>query len=117
MLLTLSALLLGATQANEALPWPTESPEATVYRALLPRHPQEICDQISLKLSEPVTTLDAVVRGPSMPPWVPMRAAACLVDGHLQEGESQIAGWLADPEMLGLARLVQRRLADMREMR
>jgi hypothetical protein len=113
LLLTLSALIVGAAHANEALPWPDGSAEKLVYMAFLPRHPTQSCDEVTADLSAPAATLDTVVHGPSLPPWVPMRAATCLVDQHLQDGEKAITGWLEDPKMLGLARLVMRRLADM----
>jgi hypothetical protein len=113
MIWIIGAMLAGAAQANDDLPWSKESPEAAVYRAFLPRHPNTTCDEVSQKSSNPVGTLNAVVHGPALPPWVPMRAAACLLDEHLAAGETEISAWLADPELLGLARLVQRRLAQM----
>lgn len=113
MMWIIGALLMGVAQANDRLPWSMDSPEAVVYMALLPRHPHKSCAEISLNSSEPVATLNAVVHGPSLPPWVPMRAASCLVELHLEAAEEEITAWLLDPEMMGLARLVQRRLSDM----
>ena len=109
----LGALLLNAAHATDDLPWPDDSPESAVYRAFLPRHPQTTCAEVAQRTPNPVRSLNAVVHGPALPPWVPMRAAACLVDEHLEAGEGEITAWLVDPELLGLARLVQRRLSHM----
>jgi hypothetical protein len=111
--LVLTTLLGMPAFANDKLPWPNGSDELVVYQELLPRDSAFDCQSLTLKLLTPALTLDAVVRGPSTPPWVPMRAAACLLDHHLESNSAIVEAWLTDPESMGLAKLVQRRLNKM----
>jgi hypothetical protein len=53
-----------------------------------------------------VETWREVVRTAEGPPWVPMRAAQCLVERHAVAAQDDLAAWVIDPESLGLGLLV-----------
>lgn len=73
----------------------------TVVRILSGRDPVA-CSTIDAS----VETLREVVQTVSMPPWVPMRAAHCMIEGHAQTIEDDLSSWVVDPETLGLGLLV-----------
>lgn len=83
-----------------------------VVRALSMRHPMA-CAEIEALTPTPVDTLQHVVATVELPPWAPMRAADCLVRSHAVEIRPTIEGWVTDPAVAGLGRLV---LADLDAM-
>lgn len=85
-----------------------EEPSAdmqVVYQALLARDPEPQCAAVEALVAAPVPALIEVVEKASQPPWVGMRAAACLATGHAAEAEvrAQLAVWIASAEWRGLA--------------
>ncbi len=82
-------------QANPAL-----------VQSLSARHAAPPCATLTATAEE----LAEVVTNVAMPPWVPMRAATCLVEQHAEGSESHFLSWVTEPEKLGLGRLLLRRL-------
>jgi len=82
-------------QANPAL-----------VQSLSVRHGAPSCATLTATAEE----LADVVTHVAMPPWVPMRAATCLVEQHAEGSEPQFLAWVTEPEKLGLGRLLLRRL-------
>jgi hypothetical protein len=53
-----------------------------------------------------VETWREVVRTAEGPPWVPMRAAQCLIERHAEAAQADLSAWVIDPEARGLGLLV-----------
>jgi hypothetical protein len=71
--------------------------------ALSGRHPVP-CETLRALTPNPAADLSRAVNHLPYPPWAPMRAARCLL---LEPGtDAVVAGWVTDPERLGLAQLV-----------
>ncbi len=77
-----------------------------VYRALSVRDPEPDCADIDTLSPTPLQTLLDVIDRASMPPWVPMRAANCVLQRHGAEAQDTLQGWVADDKARGLAILV-----------
>ncbi|HHO54292.1 MAG TPA: hypothetical protein ENK18_26335 [Deltaproteobacteria bacterium] len=80
-----------------------------VIGALSMRHAVP-CAEVEALTPVPVPALLYVVEQVARPPWAPMRAAVCLLEGHASEIEAQLQLWVTSPELLGLGRLVLGRL-------
>lgn len=80
-----------------------------VIAALSARHAVP-CAEVEALAPDPVAALLYVVDEVQRPPWAPMRAAVCLLEGHVPVIEPQLRRWVTDPELLGLGRLVHGRL-------
>lgn len=48
-----------------------------------------------------------------LPPWVPMRATACLTELFPEESHTDLARWISDPEKKGLAFLIAGKLSKL----
>lgn len=79
--------------------------DATVVRALSSRDGVS-CAAVEALTATPRETLEQVVDTVSAPPWVPMRAAQCLIEGHAAEIQPRLEAWVVDPALKGLGRLV-----------
>ncbi|MEQ1567668.1 MAG: hypothetical protein ABMA64_18650 [Myxococcota bacterium] len=64
------------------------------------------CGEVEALTGTPVETLRAVVDTVAMPPWVPMRAAQCLMEQHAVEVKEDLLVWVSDPAKKGLGFLV-----------
>lgn len=93
-----------------ALAWEPNAEENAMYKALSARDPHPSCASVEALSANPVETLNSLVENVEMPPWVPMRAATCLVQRHSEAIEPEMLQWVADPDKKGLALLVFRRL-------
>jgi hypothetical protein len=105
-------LLLGALGLAAA-----GSPEDEVITALLPRHGQATCADLAERFDGDVLTdaLVSVAEDVEHPPWVPMRAAACVVEAAAQDPAALRAteSWLRDEARPGLALVVVQRLDSL----
>ena len=110
MVIAFTALFSSLALAADEPIWPENSPEARVYKALLPRDLVLDCKALTDTLHEPAATLNKIVEHTTMPPWVPMRAASCMLDALLPESLPYVESWLQNPEHTGLAKMVKRRL-------
>lgn len=88
--------LIGVAQAT---------PDASVVRALSGRDAVS-CATIEALVPDARAALEEVVDTVQMPPWAPMRAAQCLIDGHAAEVQPRLEAWVTDPALKGLGRLV-----------
>lgn len=77
-----------------------------VYRALSIRDPQPDCAEIEAMTSTPQQTLLEVIDRATLPPWVPMRAALCLIQGHGADIQAELLDWVGSSDTRGLAILV-----------
>lgn len=85
-----------------------------VARRLSVRDPEPDCGAVEAELeADPVATFLYVIQTVERPPWAPMRAAGCLIDGHAAEIGPTLTGWVAGEETQGLGRLVLSRLRDL----
>ena len=83
-----------------------------VVRALSQRDPVS-CEKIEALTPAPVDTLLEVVDTVRMPPWAPMQAASCLLKHHPTDVRERLDGWVTDPALKGLGRLVLAELDAM----
>ncbi len=90
---------------------PAWADPAAVAQALSVRDPEPSCAAVEALTDDPVGVLQALADESAAPPWLPMRAAACLLSHP--EGERSAAAWVVDPDRKGLARLVFGRLDAM----
>lgn len=79
--------------------------DAAVLRALSSRDPVP-CAQVEALSAAPREALEAIVDTVTAPPWAPMRAAQCLIDGHAAAAQARFERWVEDPALKGLGRLV-----------
>jgi hypothetical protein len=71
-----------------------------VYRALAQRHDPG-CEVVEANAADPVTALLEMTER-EMPPWVPIRAAACLATRHTDAVRPQLEAWVTQPHTKGL---------------
>jgi hypothetical protein len=57
-------------------------------------------------LEAPIEVWREVVWSTQGPPWVPMRAAQCLIERHAEAAQADLSAWVIDPEARGLGLLV-----------
>jgi len=92
-------------------------PEAEVVAALLPRHGQASCADLARQIDAGALTaaLVAVAEGVEHPPWVPMRAARCVVEAAAEDPLALRAAeaWLRDEARPGLALMVTQGLDSL----
>jgi hypothetical protein len=81
----------------EAAPLPADA----LVRALSTRDPIA-CTQLEASLE----TWRAVAQADAGPPWVPMRAAQCLLELHAEAVRSDLLSWVTDAATQGLGLLV-----------
>lgn len=81
-----------------------------VVLALSVRDAAPECAAVEALVADPVAVLLDVVANVSMPPTVPMRAAACLLDRHPVEAGDAIVGWMGAASTQGLAKLAASRI-------
>ena len=97
-----------------AAPEPEPVDELTaVHRALSSRDAPPSCDQVEALTSDPVATLTTILREHELPPQAPMRAAACLIEGHAEAVADELVAWMSSEADRGLALLVVQRLDDL----
>ena len=82
-------------------------------RALQARDAAPACDELEALSSEPETALIAVIEHVTMPPYVGIRAATCLIDGASIELTPTLVRWVSDPNTAGLATLVLTEIAAL----
>lgn len=98
-------LLTGA-----ALAWTPTDAESAMILAFSARDGAPPCAEVEALVPDPVQSLESVIAHVTMPPWAPMHAAACLIDGHGAERPELLASWVDDPALKGLARMVFHRM-------
>jgi hypothetical protein len=91
------SLLLTATLAYGA---PAPESLSDLYRALSQRHDPG-CEAVEATTADPVHALLEMTER-QMPPWVPIRAAACLATRHTDAVRPQLDSWVTDPQTKGL---------------
>lgn len=86
------------------------------YDVLVPRDGVS-CDALGEATPALRAELFELAQSDVMPPWVPMRAADCLIVRYAADAElvPMITPWLTDPERRGLALVVLDRLASLPE--
>jgi hypothetical protein len=93
--------------------WVPSAPEAALIQQLSLRDGSPPCAEMEASLPAPAASLKAVVQNVQMPPWVPMRAAECLLVGHATESKPELLDWVTRPELKGLGLLALGRLDAM----
>lgn len=100
---------------SAAFAWTPTPQEKALVDALSARDGAPPCETLELDLDDPVAAYEAVVDNVSMPPWVPMQAARCLVDRHAEKASGTLEGWLVHPDKKGLAKLVVLRMDKLQQ--
>ena len=102
----LAMLASPVAMAAEPVAWAPTAAEAALVQALSLRDGSPPCRELEALVPAPVASLQAVVHHVTMPPWVGMRAASCLITGHATETRPALELWVTDPELRGLGILV-----------
>ena len=92
---------------------PSDADLAAVVKRLSVQHPSEDCAALTEGLAQPTVALRRAVEEVATPPWVGIIAGKCMVRRYAVEAESTLAGWLVDPELAGLSRVLSRELAGV----
>lgn len=92
----------GAAASEEAAS-PTQ---VRIVEALSPRDGRPPCIEIEALSPTPVADLTWVALNVSMPPWVGLEAATCLITGHSAEARPTLEAWLTDPALEGFGLLI-----------
>lgn len=80
----------------------TKDEEAAV-QTLSPRDPEPSCADAASRLSDPSKSLTRIAERVTMPPWVSIRACACLVDLAAEPGaEATLVRWVTSADYAGL---------------
>lgn len=94
-----------------ATAWTPDLDQWALIRALSVRDPEPTCAEAEALVADPVDTLRHVVANAEQPPWLPMRAARCLLQHP--EGDTDADEWVRDPKRRGLALLALHVLDDL----
>ncbi len=112
--LALHAASLGlCPSAFAAETWAPTPAETELVRALSARDGAPSCAELEAMVPAPVGSLQSIVEHVTMPPWVGMRAADCILAGHAAESRTLIESWVTRPELKGLGILTLGRLDAM----
>jgi hypothetical protein len=93
------------TPAETAPTAPAEKSRDAMILALSVRDPEPRCEDVEAMAPSPLDDWRAMV-ATTMPPWLPMRAATCLITQHPAEARADFVTWVTTPEDKGLALLV-----------
>lgn len=97
----------GARERSSALEARDEgsvlAPRLALTRALSILDPEPDCAELEGLTPDPVGDLLSVVDTVEEPPWVPLRAAACLSRRHAPAVRSDLVSWVSERETRGLA--------------
>lgn len=99
--------------APAAKAWAPDDQQERALKLLSQRDPEPRCADVAALVDDPLETWRAIVAHVEMPPWVPMRAATCLLSEHPHEAEADALRWVVDEDKAGLTRLVLARLDAM----
>lgn len=97
----------------EAAPAPAPEDHAAMLKAISVRKPEPGCQTLDQLAKDPVAAYNKILATQKEPPYVPMRAATCLLTQHPREGEQAALAWCADPEAEVLVMTVLGRLDTM----
>jgi len=77
-----------------------------MFKALSVREPQPACADVEALSETPVETLLELIDKAQQPPWVGMRAASCLIQGHADAVQDTLVDWVQQEDSRGFAILV-----------
>lgn len=103
-ILTIAALIAAVTHAPVAMASPTASDAA--WALLAQRHDVGCAPVLAALGPDPGAALVAFAEERTMPPWAPVRAAACVA--ALPEAAPALSRWIVDPTRDGLVERVLR---------
>ena len=113
------AATLESTEGIEAAPTQGAasqdlSPErAALVQALSPHDGAPPCANLGALSPDPANDLLWVASNVTSPPWVGMRAAECLVEGHATAARSTLLTWVTQPQLKGFGMLVLGKLESV----
>jgi len=90
-----------------------EAARDAVYKALIVRDAAPPCSELEAMTTTPAATFLYLVENASQPPWVGIRAAECLIQGHAQSIQPQLESWVSNSETKGLGYLALNHLDAM----
>ena len=93
-----------SSKASQDIAMPTKNIEATIREQLSHRESQISC--ADLKGEHLHKALIAIVESDDQPPWLPMRAAQCLIELYPKEAETSLISWMHDSKKKGLAFMI-----------
>lgn len=108
----------GATPAADGAPAAAPAPaptaeSAAMLQALATRTPEPRCQDVDKLVPDPIAAYRTILSTETDPPFVPMRAASCLLLLHPREAEADALAWVVDPKATSLTTLVLGRLDTM----
>jgi hypothetical protein len=117
MIALVAALLVAGARAESpavegaelAIPEPSAT-QAALITALSPRDGGAPCASLGGLSPKPVEDLTWVAVNITMPPWVGMRAAECLISDHHAAALPTLRTWVTDPQLEGFGILVLTKL-------
>ena len=86
--------------------WTPSASQEALVRMLSGRDGAPPCADVEAVGGDVLGDLIAVVDHVQSPPWVGMRAANCVLQGHAGEAAATLELWVTDPELAGLGLLV-----------
>lgn len=93
----------------------SKAEEAAVVQ-LSPRDPEPSCQAVAATLSDPSDSFAQIAETVTQPPWVGIRACACLVDRASEPAaEATLVRWVGSEELAGLGLTVINLLDHMPE--
>ncbi len=99
----------GTADADALEPEPAPEPEnlskdeEAAVHTLSPRDPEPSCADATSRLSDPSKSLTRIAERVTMPPWVSIRACACLVDLAAEPAaEATLVRWVTSADFAGL---------------
>jgi len=86
-----------------------------LIRKLSIRDPEPSCNEVADGLADPAAELVHVAETVTMPPWVGMRAAACVASDHSAAAAEALSRWVTEPSFKGLGLVAVQHLDGMGE--
>ena len=116
MLLQLIAVA-GIAFAEPPSDYTPSTQELTLHRALSARHNVPSCVQLEEGIDDPATAWLNLAEHTAAPPWVPLRAAACLTERHTENAVVKAAflRWVSEERWMGLGKQLLNHLDQLPE--
>jgi hypothetical protein len=98
----MNAFILCITVALAAPSQADVSSDARVRAALSQRHMSVSCRELATWVDDPAALFAHIADTTEAPPWMPLRAAGCLMS-YPDQARPLVETWVADPKRAGLA--------------
>ncbi|NCG19916.1 MAG: hypothetical protein GWP91_12980 [Rhodobacterales bacterium] len=91
--------------------------ELTLHQALSARHNVPSCEQLEEGIDHPATAWLNLSEHAATPPWVPLRAATCLIKRHAENPavKNAFLRWVSEERWMGLGKQLLNQLDQLPE--